>query len=387
MPDYVPRLSEGARRWLRFGALVVALGLLCWVAYGVRSVLTPLLAAAAIAYVLNPVVTWFEQRRRVPRLATVIVTFALLGALVLGGGLYVGSRTVTQMAELEERVPTYVQTISDWVANVQARLHRSPATLAPTSTAPAEDQPWPKWIAPLLEQHGVALARAALDSLGTTFANLANLISVLVLIPVFTFYFLWRFNDLVRIVHDHLPQTYRPEIVRVATTIDAATASFFRGRLIVCLLVGVLLAIGWSLVGVPYGLLLGILTAILNLVPYLALLGLPPALLFAFLAANQAGTPWLGPVALTMAVYMAVQALEAFLLNPVIAGRTSGLHPLVIVVALLIGGQLAGLLGLLLAIPVASTLRTLAAQWVLPELRRLAGHPGAFDAGGPTSPV
>jgi hypothetical protein len=100
---------------------------------------------------------------------------------------------------------------------------------------------------------------------------------------------------------------------------------------------------------------------------------LPPALILTYLSAVQASTPWAVPLLLVFAVYVAVQAIESFILSPVIESRSNGLHPVTVVVALLIGSQIAGLLGMLLAIPVASTLKSLGAIYVLPEIRRLAG--------------
>jgi len=378
MAAYVPRLTEGGQRWVRFGILVAALLLLCWLAYRLRTVFTPLLIGAVIAYIFNPVVSWLERRRRVPRLATVIVLFTLLGLFTVAGGFYVVSKTAAQIAEFQERLPTYVQTVGGWVTEVQTRVRFAapiPVTAAFVSTQPASQpgaQSWWEWAAPSLQSQGIAFARTGLNYIGNTFANLADLATLLVLVPVFTFYFLWRFNDLVRVIHNHLPAAYRTEVVHVVRTIDEAVAGFFRGRLIICLIVGALTAIGWSLVGVPYSVLLGLLTGVLNLVPGLSLLTLPPGLLFTFLSVTQAGGAWFWPVTLTMAVFLLVQALDSFVLTQLIAGRASGLHVLVIVVALLIGAHLGGVVGLLLAIPVASTLKTLAAEWVLPEIRRLA---------------
>jgi len=377
MPSYIPSLSEPARRWIRFGSLLIALVLLCWIAFVLRGVFTPLLVAAALAYVLNPLVTWLERQRRIPRLAVVIVAFALLALVVLVGGLYAGSRTLAQLAELQARIPHYVQVAGKFIAGLQAEAQTQPAATAP-ATAAATGRDWWAWAAPLLQEHGIRIARVVLDQASAAAANVANWLSFLVLVPVFTFYFLWRFNEGIALIRDHLPAAYRENVIRAVRTIDGAMATFFRGRCIVCLVVGLLMALGWTLVGVPYSLALGLLAGVLNLVPFMSLLALPPALVFAFLAANDAGTPWLWPVVLTMAVYMAVQAIESFVLSPAIEGQASGLHPLVIVVALLIGSQLGGLLGMLLAIPVASTLRTFAAEWVLPEVRRLAHGPPAL---------
>jgi predicted PurR-regulated permease PerM len=378
--DYLPQFSEPMRRWARFLGLLAALTLLCWITLRLRVVFTPLLVAAAIAYVLNPAVTWLERVRRVPRLTSVMVAFALLGALLLGGGFYLAGKTAAQLTQLQGRIPKYVQTLGHWVSVASDRVHSlSPAdpgaAASMPTTGPTAGSDWWEWVAPTLQEHGIGAARAALNYLGATVASVVGALSLLVLIPLFTFYFLWRFNDGVRLLRDFLPTIYREQIIHVATTVDSAVADFFRGRLIVCLVVGGLTSLGWTLVGVPYSLPLGLLTGALNLVPFLALLALPPALLATYLGAAESGSPWFWPIVLTMGVYMAIQALDSFVLSPAILGQSSGLHPLAIVVVLLIGAELGGLLGLLLAVPVASTLRTLAAELVLPELRRLAGRP------------
>jgi len=389
LEHYVPRLTERHWRWIRFCGLLAVLALLCWVAYTLRPVFTPLLAALAIAYIVNPLVTWVERRYRVRRLTIVIVAFALLGAGMLGGGFFATSRALAQLAQLRDNIPGYVEAVGAWVqrleesqARVATQPAREPAVLASAPASVPATRPllppkeaWWRLAAPLLKDYGVGAARQTMETVQAWGHSFANLISLLVLVPLYTFFFLWRFNDITSTVRAHLPYRQRDQILHVVTTIDAAMAGFFRGRLIVCLAVGLLTGIGWSLVGVPYSLPLGALTGILNLVPFLAVLALPPALLFTFLGTSQAGEPWALPVSLVLIVYLAVQGLDSFVLGPYILGKSSGLHPLAIVVALLIGGQLAGLLGLLLAIPIASTLKTFAAEWLLPEIRRLAQEP------------
>ena len=405
MERYLPELSEPARRWLRFLAVVVALTALCWATYQLSAVVTPIVVALAIAYILNPVVTYFERAHRIARLHTVVAVYALLVVVVLIGGSYLISRTVAQIAVFSKNVPTYVDRIGAWIgvdepsaqlattqpvpvdaaATGEAEAAPSgesgavPATTMP-ATAPAS-QPAHDWIdewwgfaKPTLTQHGVNLARRALNIVTSALLSVVNWVTLLVLIPLYVFFFLWHFNDITGAVRDHLPAAYRDQIVHVVATIDAAVANFFRGRLIVCSLIGVLTALGYTFVGVPYSLPLGLLAGALSLIPYMSMLALPPALFFAYVAATDAGQPWFWPVVLVMGVYMLVQALESFLLSPMIEGKSSGLHPVVIVIAIMIGAQLAGLLGMLLAIPVASTLKTLGAELLLPELRRVAGH-------------
>ena len=379
MDHYVPPLSDAVRRWLRFLALLAGLALICWVTFRLRTVFSPLLIAAALAYVLNPLVNWCERIRGLRRLTIVIVVFLALTASVLATGLYLGSAAVGQLAELQTRIPHYVEKVGAWIRQARAAEPAAPES----APAAAPQGHWWNWVAPLAQEHGVTAARTALNYVGGVFASLASLLSLLVLIPAFTFFFLWRFNDGVRALRELLPAPYRDTIVRVVGMVDAAVADFFRGRLIVCLIVGVLTALGWTIVGVPYSVPLGLLAGALNLVPFLSLLALPPALLSTFFGAGEAGQPWLWPLVYTFAVYLLVQGVESFLLGPAIAGRTSGLHPLVTVIVLLIGAELGGVVGMLLAVPVASTLRALAAEWLWPEVRRLAGHAPASGSDTP----
>jgi predicted PurR-regulated permease PerM len=404
MQPYIPRFSEPVRVWVRFGILLVLLLLLCWIVYRLRAVFTPILLGAAIAYVLNPLVTAVERHLRLQRLMTVIVVFALAGTVLIVGGLMVYTQLVGQVQQLQENMPRYVEVLGRALdlyhahfgpppATVPATLATAPTTAGtelttlPTTTAPVVSaRDWWGTAEPLLKEYGATAGQRVLGYLQRAIGDVLNLLTLLVLVPLFTFYFLWRFNAVVTALRDHLPVAYRDPVVNVVRTIDSAVASFFRGRLIVCSIIGLFSALGWSLVGVPYSLPLGLLAGALNLVPFMSLLALPPALLLAYLNATAAGQPWVMPVTLAMGVYMAAQALESFLLSPLIESRTSGLHPLVIVVALLIGGEIAGLAGMLLAIPVASTLRTLASELLLPELRRLAGPPVAGGA-EPQTPV
>ncbi len=367
MRDYIPNISEPTRRWIRFLALLAALALLCWIAYALRSVFTPVIAGLVIAYILNPLVTWLEHRCHIARLHTVVVVFALLVALLAVGGAYITSHALAQIHLFQANFPGYVEDVGAWISKYQSRT-TSAATTLPTAL---HDNWWAQ-LAPLLKEHGVAVARSAANTASGFLMNFVNVISLIVLVPLFTFFFLWRFNDMIAAVRDHLPAHYRDNIIHVVGTIDGAISNFFRGRIIVCAIVGLLTAIGWSLIGVPYALVLGLIAGTLNLVPFMSMLALPPALFFAYIGAADAGTAWALPVCLTMGVYMLVQTLESFLLSPAIEGRSSGLHPLAIVIAIMIGAELAGLLGMLLAIPVASTLKTFAAELVLPELRRLA---------------
>ncbi|TWT45468.1 hypothetical protein RAS1_18930 [Phycisphaerae bacterium RAS1] len=373
MDSYLPTLTEPQRRWLRFGLLVLALVVLAELTYLLSPVLTPVLAAAAIAYILNPAVTWLE-RRGSSRLTIVIGIYVVGAAALVSLGIYAVTAAVAQAAELQANVAGYVDAIRSWWS-------ASSASSQPSTRAALLDR-----AAPILKEHGAGVAGRLLNSMTDFLSNAMNLASALVLVPMYAFFFLLHFNGMVRAVREHLPSAYRDAIVSTVTITDRAMASFFRGRLLVCMVIAIVTGIGWTIVGVRYGLLLGALAGLFNLVPFMSMLSLPPAILFAYLEATQSGLSWLWPVILTFGVYAGAQALESLVLTPLIEARQSGLHPMTTVIVLLVGAQWAGLLGMLLAIPIASTLKTFAVQLLLPELRRLAApvHPDAPPAAAVT---
>ncbi|RMF71673.1 MAG: AI-2E family transporter, partial [Planctomycetota bacterium] len=301
---YLPPLSEPARRWVRFGGLLVAAWALWYCAVALSSVLTPILAGLAIAYILNPLITWLEREARISRVVSVTVGLVLIVSLTLILLLAI----VIQLVDLADSVQEY------WGRLIAYVRSNFPSLISGDDAGE------------LARQHGLPVGQAILGFLSRMTGHVGYGLTVSVLVPLYTFFFLLSFNEIVRVVHDHLPAEYRDTIVRVVTTIDSAISNFFRGRLVVCSIVGLLCGIGWLIVGVPHSLLLGGLAGVLNLVPFMSMLALPPALIFAYIGSDpEAG--WLVPVCLTMGVYLVVQAIESFLLTPLIESRSSGLHP------------------------------------------------------------
>jgi predicted PurR-regulated permease PerM len=154
---------------------------------------------------------------------------------------------------------------------------------------------------------------------------------------------------------------------------DRAVAGFVRGRIVICTIMGAMFAIGWQVCGVPYGIALGLLTGLLSIVPYLGGVGLPFAV--ALLVADQYGLPAETRMALWQMlfwptlVFVVVQTVEGYLLTPVIAGKATNLDPVTIVVAILAGGSIAGVYGMLLAIPIAACGKIAARRLLLPRIQ------------------
>jgi len=393
MDEYLPKLTERGRRWARFFALLAAIALLVWVALLLRRVLTPLVAALALAYILNPLVTALELKYRIRRVVSISCGLAIL--LIVGITLLIAA--TGQIVQLAGNAPEYTEKALNWLDGTIPGLFSTAADRAPepVTTPPASPpvepaQPTPRGPAgnrliELASEHGLLLGRSVIGYVARIVSDVFYWLSLVVLLPLYTFFFLLRFNQIVQSIRDHLPSAGRPTVVRIVTTIDGAMSSFFRGRLLICLAVGTLTGLGWLCVGVPYNLALGALAGTLNLIPFMSVLAVPPAMILTYVQATETGGSWVLAVSLAVAVYVVVQAIESFVLTPTIQAKASGLHPVTTVIALLIGGQLAGLLGMLLAIPITSTLKSLVAEYLLPEVRRLAdlkegGSPGVTES-------
>ncbi len=188
------------------------------------------------------------------------------------------------------------------------------------------------------------------------------------LVPIYAFFLVLAMPSIRRGIKSYLPRDHREKVVRIIRDIERVVSAFFRGRLLICVLcalMGVLGFVGISLFGVhvPYGILFGVAIGLATAIPLAGLLFLLPALALTMLEPSSSG--WhLGAV---LGVYLLVQGLEAVLI-PVIMGREVELHPVTLIVALLLCGKLLGVLGLILAVPIAASARIMLREYFWPRL-------------------
>lgn len=339
---------------IRIAGVIVLTVVVVWLAYRVRAVFTPILVSAGLAYILNPLVTSLK-RKRIPRLASVIGIYVLLAGIIAMAMPVVISEVIAQGSQLSQTLAGYTQ---EKVGYLQEKY-------------PQEFTKYVLVIKEQLAKYGTRTAGYLAEGLTAILSSVFNLVTVLVLIPLYTFFFLWRFDSLIeKIAVNMIPAEYRVRTVKIAKAIDAAVASFFRGRLLVCLAVGVATTIGYAIAGIPFALLLGPMIGVMNLIPFLStVLGLPPSLLAAYVGHGDLVHPLYAGI-----VFMIVQSCDAFVLTPWIQGKALGLHPITIVIVLLMGSELGGLFGMLLAIPAACVVKILFLEFVWPHLKELTGQ-------------
>lgn len=341
----------------RYQALLVAAAVAvaaAYLAYQARAVFTPLLAALAIAYIFNPLVSFIE-RPRIPRLAIIVALYAILAGVITLLILLLVLPAIDQVLDLP-----------DWIKGLAENQNVKPLLAYVKEHYPAQVHELVTTAQETLAAYAGQTIQHAAAAIGAIAGSMLTFVNLLILVPLYTFFFLWRFDRVVNFLGELIPEPGRNRVVVVAKQIDRTLASFFRGRLVVCTIVGIATAIGYMFADVPFALALGLLIGVLNLVPLLAaIVGLPITIVLCVVAHADVIHPLYALIAFTL-----VQILDNFVLSP-LQGKAVGLHPITTVVVLLIGSEMAGLFGLLLAIPAAAIIKILFREFVLPELTAL----------------
>ncbi len=336
-------MSLGIRRQVLFWLL--AIGVFFLALYLFRGILLPFVAGMAIAYLLDPLCDRLEAMGLSRTLATVLLTllalFFVVAALVLLIPAVAG-----QVAGLLERAPGYIRGLQESLASLIAMIEAraDPELMTRIETA-----------ASAMVETLIAWTTSALAGLITGGAALLNLLSLLVITPVVAFYLLRDWDHMVARVDRWLPRPQAETIRQQAREVDRTLAGFVRGQASVCALLAIFYALGLTLAGLEFGLVIGLLAGLLTFIPYVgALIG---GLLSVGLALVQFDN-WM-PVAIVAAIFVVGQVLEGNFLTPKLVGDRVGLHPVWIIFALLAGGALFGFLGILLALPVAAVIGVL----------------------------
>ena len=329
-------------------------------------VLWPLAIAAVVACLLSPVVDFFE-RRKLPRARAILLVFVVAFALVAGGLASVIPQVVNETQNLVSQVPDYSKRLQTRVTGFLAHppeflRHFLPAPPPDAGATGPENSTLASasdWLMGSVPEMGSWMLKRAMKV-----ASGFGLLAGLVLIPIYAFYFLLEKRGIEKNWKDYLPlrdSAAKEELVFVLDAISNYLVAYFRGQLLVAICMAVLYTVGFLIVGVNYAFLLGFAAVFLLMIPYLgAIVICVTALLLAFVQY----TDWQHP-ALVLAVFAAAQTLESLFISPKVMGDRVGLHPLVIIIAVMTGTTLlGGILGGILAIPLAAALRVMLFRYV-----------------------
>lgn len=329
-------LGRQLRIW---GALAAAFALLLW---SLGDVLLPFVVGAALAYFLDPLVDRLQALGLGRATATVTISLAMLLVVVLGA-LLVVPVLVGQTRALIAALPGLTEALSSTFLEYFPTLGDAESTLRQSLRTLGE----------AVRARSGELANLVLGSA----RNVVSVVLLVVVVPVVTFYLLLDWDRMLTRLDTLLPRDHAPLIRQLAREIDRTVSSFVRGMGTVCLLMGLFYALGLMAVGLQFGLLIGAFAGLVTFIPYVgALVGGGLALALALV---QFWGDWVS-LGLVAAVFVAGQAIEGNVLTPKLVGKSVGLHPVWLILALAVFGALFGFVGMLVAVPVAAVIGVLA---------------------------
>ncbi|MDO8639629.1 MAG: AI-2E family transporter [bacterium] len=317
----------------------IALGLLIlWFLYIERAILTPFILAGIFAYIFNPVVNFFSNKIRIPRTISVIIVYIFIMSLVIILSTLLTKRIISESSELNDYMNTIVLATKIQINNL------------------------PDFIKPIAEDTLVSLEKSKIFSPVSVFAIFPQAISRIVSFFIFLFagfYFLKEGRKFIDNILLFIPGNYRIEAEILLRKINIVFGAYLRGQLFLIFIVSLILFAALSVLGVRFALILAIFSGVAEIVPFIGPItaGAVAAFVVSITGNNNF---YLSPFTLAAVVaitYFLVRQFQDYFINPFVMGKITNLHPLVVFFAVLAGGHIFGTLGLLLAVPIAATIR------------------------------
>ena len=319
--------------------------LLCgWLFYLLAPVLTPFVAAGLLAYMGDPLADRLQKLKLPRTLAVVVVflcTFLLIGLLVL----LVGPLIRTQISALFAALPDIAHQVEQvWL----------PTVLGWSNVDPGEDVGLGAFLARYSDMAGSWSGKILLG-VGKSGGVLVTAVLSLFLIPILTFYMLRDWDTFMAHLSALIPGRQRETVLELARETDGVLSAFLRGQVLVMLALAIIYTLGLSLVGLKFAIAIGVVAGLVSFVPYLGFVfGISLAGLTVALEPNP-----LWNLVGVVATFTIAQLIEGSFLTPKLVGDRIGLHPVIVIFAVVAGGQLFGFFGILLALPAAAVLSVL----------------------------
>ena len=333
--------------WTVIGAFVI-IGVVAWAANEVRIIWLPLVFAAGLVIILDPIASAVE-RAGIPRIVGTVFAFVVFTGFLVAIGFLVVPTIQVQAADFGQRLPVLYD---DTIELLQDTGDELGIDLGPVWTSETISD----WIADSNNQETLQNLLGGFGSgAGRLIRGVAETVAVVALAPVLAFYLLLDLPRTKRLVVELIPQSVRHEFQHVSTRVATAVAAFVRGQCLVALIVGALSSGALLMLDLPFWLIIGMAAGVLNLVPFV---GPFVGGLLAVIVALVEGEP--SKAVLAVVLFTAIQQVDNHIITPMVQRTRVLLSPLVIVVALIVGGSVAGLLGVLVAVPLVAVLRIVA---------------------------
>ena len=356
-PNGAPSILD--RKWVvRSIITVLVLAVLYILIRRLSGVLLPFLISFVVAYMLAPIVKFFQETCRLKnRLLSILVTLLLISGIISGVVAAVVPAISKQATSLSQSIKHYIS------------QGDSISYFSPEFNAEIKELVQGLDIKTLLQSNEVqAGIKKAIPVLSEWIGNGINALGGLAVAFVCILYIIFLLIDYEKITKNwlkYIPKRFSGTIQMLITDLDRNMNAYFRGQALVAGIVGILFAIGFQIIGLPMGIGIGLMIGVLNLVPYMQALGIPPCILLALIQASETGRPvWVTLLCLA-AVFIIVQAIQDMVLVPRIMGDVTGMGPAWILLSLSIWGSLLGVVGMIIALPLTTLLVSYYKRFVL----------------------
>lgn len=311
-----------------------------------KATLVPLILGITIAYLLNPLVE-FLIGRGFSRLTAIILIYLSLALGILIVLICIIPIVFKELSKLIDMIPYYTLYIQSFIAGIKKD---NVITLLPQG------------VKDILDENIRYLEKVLLNSLERvlqmTISIFSNAFS-LVLAPILGFYLLRDKDVIKKNIYSLIPNSIKPKILSVLKDIDETLGRYIKGQIIVSSVVAVMTTIGLILIQIDYAIVIGIMAGMANIIPYFGpIIGAIPAIAIAALK-----SPTL--IIWVIIVFIIVQQIDSTIISPKIIGTNIGLHPVIVIISLIFGGELFGLVGMLLAIPIVAVFKVMFRHLVL----------------------
>ncbi|MFD1882937.1 AI-2E family transporter [Paracoccus pacificus] len=350
--------------WI-WGTALFAVLLMLWL---LGNAIMPFLLGAAVAYLMDPVADRLE-RLGLSRTLSVIVISVVAAALFILVILFVLPIIFRQITQLIEAMPGMMQQVQGWLTAQFPELVPADGTLRS-----------------VISQFGSRLSELSANILSTVMGSVVSLVSLItlfVIVPVVAFYLLLDWDHMVARIDQLLPREHAPTLRRLFRDIDKALSGFVRGQGLVVLILGTFYSVSLGLIGLPFGVGIGAMAAMLGFIPYVGVLIGGATAIGVALFSFWGDWLWIGAV---IAVFAFGQMVEGNYLQPKIVGGQVGLHPVWLMLALTVFGTMFGFVGLLAAVPIAASLGVLV-RFAAERYRESALYTGKEVPPPPPQPV
>ena len=310
-------------------------------------VLLPFFVSFLLAYVLDPIVVFIQTKCRVRNRALAVVR-----TLVLAVGIVVGAIAALRKPVMDQ-VNTAWAGFQNYIATFDINQYMSAETQEKLLQWKEE---W-DWKSVLANPELTTSIKELLPKIGNWITGGLSWMSELLVVFIGFMYLIFLMIDFPNIranYSKYIPRKIRPRVVTLMGDIDRNMNAYFRGQAMVATCVGVLFAIGFTIIGMPMGIAMGLIIGLLNMVPYMQALGIPPCIVLCLIQSAQTGQPvWL-TLLLMAVVFIVVQSIQDMVLTPKIMGNVTGMSPAAILLSLSIWGAICGVIGMIIALPITT---------------------------------